>query len=185
MFDLFVAYQLVFVLKNCLHFCTVGLLCFLPVKCWIIVMRVGILLYSWFVENASEDHQCDWARMQSLSSFCYDTLTLSKALFLGENVHLHNFIKTCIYKIYNQIIRHVCTLNHFSHVRLCAALWTIAHQAPLSMGFSRQEYWGGLPCPPTGNLSTQGSDPCLLCPLWQADSLPLVPPGKPIKYIMK
>ena len=36
-------------------------------------------------------------------------------------------------------------LNHFSHVRLCATLWTAAHQAPPSTGFSRQEYWSGLP----------------------------------------
>ena len=42
---------------------------------------------------------------------------------------------------------HACMLSHFSHVRLCATLWTAAHQAPLSMGFSRQEYWSGLPFP--------------------------------------
>ena len=39
-------------------------------------------------------------------------------------------------------------LNHFSHVQLCVMLWTVAHQAPLCMGFSRQEYWSGLPCLP-------------------------------------
>ena len=38
-------------------------------------------------------------------------------------------------------------LSHFSHVRLFATLWTMAHQAPLSMEFSRQEYWSGLPFP--------------------------------------
>ena len=37
---------------------------------------------------------------------------------------------------------------HFSHVRLFVTLWTVACQAPLSMGFSRQDYWSGLPCPP-------------------------------------
>ena len=42
---------------------------------------------------------------------------------------------------------------------------TIAHQAPLSVGFSRQEYWSGLPCPSPGNLSDPGS------PILQADSL--------------
>ena len=42
-------------------------------------------------------------------------------------------------------------LSHFSRVQLFATLWTIAHQAPLSMGFSRQEYWTGLPCPPPGD----------------------------------
>ena len=42
----------------------------------------------------------------------------------------------------------LCVFSHFSHVPLFAILWTIAHQAPLSMGFSRQEYWSGLSCPP-------------------------------------
>ena len=40
---------------------------------------------------------------------------------------------------------HMCMLNGFSHIRLFVTLWTAAHQAPLSMGFSRQEYWSGLP----------------------------------------
>ena len=58
-------------------------------------------------------------------------------------------------------------------------LWTITFQAPLSMGFSRQEYWSGLPCPPPGDPSTQGSNLCLLHLLcWQAVSLPLALPGK-------
>ena len=42
---------------------------------------------------------------------------------------------------------HSCMLSCFSYVRLCATLWTAAHQAPLSTGFSRQEYWSGLPFP--------------------------------------
>ena len=44
---------------------------------------------------------------------------------------------------------HACILSHFSRVRLCVTLWTAAHQAPLSTGFSRQEYWSWLllPCP--------------------------------------
>ena len=41
-------------------------------------------------------------------------------------------------------------------VRLFATLWTIAHQAPLSMGFFRQEYWSGLPCPPAADLPELG-----------------------------
>ena len=47
-------------------------------------------------------------------------------------------------------------LSHFSHLRLFVTLWTAAHQAPLSMGFSRQEYWNGLPCPPPGDLPDPG-----------------------------
>ena len=42
---------------------------------------------------------------------------------------------------------HACMLSHFSRVRLCATPWTAAHQAPLSLGFSRQELWSGLPLP--------------------------------------
>ena len=60
--------------------------------------------------------------------------------------------------------------------RLCVTLWTIARQAPLSMGFSRQEYWSGLPFPPTGDLPNPGIKPVSLR---QAGSLPLAPPGKP------
>ena len=50
----------------------------------------------------------------------------------------------------------VCVLNRFSRVQLCVTLWTVAQQAPLSMGFSRQEYWSGLSCPPPGALPDLG-----------------------------
>ena len=50
-------------------------------------------------------------------------------------------------------------LSHFSCVRLFAALWTVAHQAPLSMRFSRQENWRELPCPPLGDLPDPGIEP--------------------------
>ena len=55
--------------------------------------------------------------------------------------------------------------------------WTIAYQAPLSMGFSRQEYWSELPFPSPGNLPDPGIKPG--SPALQADSLPTEPPGKP------
>ena len=54
----------------------------------------------------------------------------------------------------------VCVmLSCFSCVRLCATLWTVSHQAPLSMGFSRQQYWSGLPFPPPGDLPDPGIKP--------------------------
>ena len=53
-------------------------------------------------------------------------------------------------------------LSCFSHVQLFATLWTIVHQAPLSMGFSRQEYWSGLPCPPPADLPNPGIEPATL-----------------------
>ena len=72
---------------------------------------------------------------------------------------------------------HACMLNRFSHFRLCATLWIAARQAPLSMGFSRQESWSRLPFPPPGDLP----NPSLLHLLhWREGSLPLVPPGKPL-----
>ena len=54
---------------------------------------------------------------------------------------------------------HVCVLSCFSHVRLFAVLWTVACQAPLSMGFSREEYWSGFPCPPPGDLPSPWISP--------------------------
>ena len=64
--------------------------------------------------------------------------------------------------------------------KLCPTLatpWTVAHQAPLSMGFSRQEYWSGLPFPSSRDLPDPGIKPG--SPALQADSLPSEPPGKP------
>ena len=49
-----------------------------------------------------------------------------------------------------------------SRVQLFETLWTVARQAPLSMGFSRQEYWGGLPCPPPVELPDPGIEPMSL-----------------------
>ena len=57
------------------------------------------------------------------------------------------------------ILRSVCVLTHFSHVQLCATPWTVARQAPLSMGFSRREYWSGLPFPPPGDRPDPGIKP--------------------------
>ena len=64
-----------------------------------------------------------------------------------------------------------------SCIQLFATQWTIAHQAPLSTGFSRQEYWNGLPCPPPGHLPNPGIQP--RSPALQVDSLLSGPPGNP------
>ena len=64
----------------------------------------------------------------------------------------------------------MCVLSHFSHVWLFAILWTVACQAPLSMEFSRQEYWSALPCPPPGDLPYPGIKPTpSVAPALQAD----------------
>ena len=68
----------------------------------------------------------------------------------------------------------MCVLSHFSHVWLFVTPWTVARQVPLSMGFSRQEYWSGLPFPPPGDFLDSGIDSCLLHLLyWQMGSLSL------------
>ena len=68
----------------------------------------------------------------------------------------------------------ICVLSHFSLVQLFATLWTVVPQDPLSMGFSRQEHWSGLPCPSPGDLPDPGIEPTSPVPLaLQADSSPL------------
>ena len=52
----------------------------------------------------------------------------------------------------------VC-VSCFIGIQLCVTPWAVTHQAPLSMGFSRQEYWSGLPCPPPGDLPNPGIEP--------------------------
>ena len=78
----------------------------------------------------------------------------------------------CLPKILNQVVSYyhfqtpfiaacvcACMLSHFSRVRLFAILWTVVYQAPLSMGFSRQEYWSGLLFPNPGDLPDPGIKP--------------------------
>ena len=55
-----------------------------------------------------------------------------------------------------------CMLSRFSHVWVFATLWSVALQVPLSMGFSKQEYWSGLPCPPPGDVPCPGIEPEVL-----------------------
>ena len=76
----------------------------------------------------------------------------------------------------------VCTsgddkVKSLSHAQLFVTPWTVAHQAPLSTGFSRQEHRSGLPFPPPADLSHPGIEPA--SPTSQADPLPSEPPGKP------
>ena len=67
--------------------------------------------------------------------------------------------------------------------QLFATQWSVAYQAPQSMGFSRQEYWSGLPFPSLGDLPNPGIEPG--SPAMQADTLPSEPPEKPIKGLLK
>ena len=78
---------------------------------------------------------------------------------------MYTFIYTYIYiHIYIHTHAHiyVCMLSCLSCVQLFLTLWTVACKAPLPMGFSRQEYWSRLPCPPPGDLPNPGIEPMSL-----------------------
>ena len=75
----------------------------------------------------------------------------------------------------------VCVRSRFSHVRLFVTPWIVAHQASLSMGFSRQEYWSGLPFPSPGDLPNPEVKP--RSPALQADSLPSEPVNKQFVFL--
>ena len=114
---------------------------------------------------------------------------------LQESINKHilgivvNFKLTHTIKLYHTITRTIIPhLIHKDNIVLNRSVmsdsvtpWTVAHQAPLSMGFSRQEYWCGLPCPPPGDLPKPEIKP--RSPMLQANSLPPEPPVKPGAYM--
>ena len=82
----------------------------------------------------------------------------------------------------------VCELSHFGCIWFFMTPWTVVPQAPLSMGFSRQEYWSGLPFPSPGDLPSPGMEPIsLMSPALAGKFFTLVPPGKPwlVSFIEK
>ena len=80
-----------------------------------------------------------------------------------------------------QKIKHrmtMCVCCRFGRTQLFATLWTVAHQAPLPMEFSRQEYWSGLPFPPPGDPPNPGTEPMSpASPTLAGGFLPLCPLG--------
>ena len=83
-------------------------------------------------------------------------------------IHVFSFMHEHFF-IQNTQDKKACACLLLSHVQLSAIPWTVAHQAPLSLGFPRQEYWSGLPFPTPRIILTQGLNSRLLH--WQADSL--------------
>ena len=78
-----------------------------------------------------------------------------------------NHFAICRKLIHYKATMHTCGLSRFSRVRLFVTQWTVACQVPLSMGFSRQEYWSGLSCPPPGDFLNPGVEPASLAsPAW-------------------
>ena len=78
-----------------------------------------------------------------------------------------------------------CMLSLFIHVQLFATPWTVTHQTPLSMGFSRKEYWSGLPCLPPGYLPDPGIEPDSLTSLaFIGRVFTTEPPGKSLVQLL-
>ena len=75
------------------------------------------------------------------------------------------------------MLKHKSKVQSFSHVQLFATPWTVACQASPPMGFSKQEYWSGLPFPSPGDLPDPGIEPTF--PAWQVHSLTLNHLGSP------
>ena len=96
------------------------------------------------------------------------------------NKVLYSWLQLHILKLHLIIhLRKEKKAKSLSHVRLFATPWTIAYEAPPSMGFSRQEYWSGLPFPSLGDLPDPGIKPG--SPTLQADALPSEPPEGSVK----
>ena len=84
-------------------------------------------------------------------------------------MHIKHLDRFSVLRVYYQSLQqcsvrstHAYMLSCSSCVWLFVTLWTVAHQTPLSMGFSRQEYWSGLPCPSPGHLPDPGIEPTSL-----------------------
>ena len=108
-------------------------------------------------------------------------------------LELRTWINVCVYVQF--YIKHVgqsllgmffdvCMLSCFSHVQLFATPWTVTHQAPLSMGFSRPEHWGGLPFPSPMRESESESEVAQSCPTL-CDPVDCSPPGSSVHGILQ
>ena len=104
---------------------------------------------------------------------------VTKSLDPNSNTDLQQSGRTQVEALFN----HVCYLNKWlQSCHLFEALWAVACQAPLSIGFCRQEHWSGLPSPSPGDLPDPGIE--LRSPALQADSLPCESPGKPPNTVL-
>ena len=155
----------------------------------IILLPQGKLILWW--TNKVEDREekwgswwCYWCTgpilFQNLAYFWATTFSLLfKPVWVKFYLKLEVFL-TLNHNHLNTLHLKISVFHMFSYVQLSAAPLTVAHKAPQSIEFSKQEYWSGLPFPTPRCLPDQGLNPRLLQLLhWQVNSLPLMPPGKP------
>ena len=104
------------------------------------ILGISELKWTGMGEFNSDDHYIYYCRKESLGR---------NGVAIIVNKRVQNAVKVKV------------KVKSLSHVRLFATPWTIACQAPLSMGFSRPEYWSGLPCPPPGHFSPPRDQSCI------------------------
>ena len=92
---------------------------------------------------------------------CIETRILF-SIFTGVQLRYTVVLVSAIHQSESVRHIHVCMLSRLSYVQLFATLWTVAPPHPLSMEFSRQEYWNGLSCPPPEDLPDPGIEPMSL-----------------------
>ena len=134
-------------------------------------------LVSTTVENSQESLECLFITVQSNKKTCAPLQGSSSWLKLEEGGITPVIMMPCLLISLIHWISERRRVKRLSRVRLFATPWTVACQAPPSMGFSRQEYWSGLSFPSPGDLSNPGIEP--RSPTLQADALPSEPPGWP------
>ena len=104
----------------------------------------------WEVAHGEKPNVRMWQSFLWDCSDCLEKTLLISSLGKGGDVW-----GLCAYLVVG-VLHAACMLSHFSRVWLFVTLWTVARQAPLSMGFPRQEYWSGLPFPSPGDLPNPG-----------------------------
>ena len=146
-------------------------------KGWLYLTHVLSMISSPSVATSASSHCCgDWSALHrgSLTAWQHFTSRPARAAYPGAPLKLaagfprtHSALRYAVWKcngvsVSEPPLTDRWVLNSFSHVWLFLTQWTIACQVPLSMGFSKQEDWSGLPCPPLGDLPDPGIKPVSL-----------------------
>ena len=140
----------------------------------------------WLLENKREVQERGEGRGESVQRQGIILSALRQYRGLGawgyEAENRSIFREYLFQQVQGDLVRRACMLSHFNRVQLFATLWAVACQFILSMGFPRQEYQSGLPCPSPGDLPNPGKEPTSSASLTlQADCLLLSHRGSPIQ----
>ena len=158
----------------------------LPSRTWLHQLLPFLYSFLWtinvpnfFIQNTLDIHFFSPLSVWSFPRFWTNFSEGSSVLYLNIPKAFASSLHTlkCGWSPVISFLHVLCCALSLSHIWLFVTPWTVAHQAPLSMGFSRQEYWSGLPCPPPGDHRNPEIEP--RSPALQVDSLPSEPPGKP------